>query len=113
MTQLKIILDLCCYAESDQITEASEYEEEVLDGMDECFKSLHDCSLDKLWFDYKDINQKVFVMDDGGDILLLKDGSLVNVCWRGDQCRVWKEDGRSSKARYIKSYYAKQYVTME
>lgn len=107
MSQLKVIIDLCIYDENDQMHRASDYEDELLEGMDKAFDELFVCSLDYVWFERKDINDKVFVIDDGGDLILLKDGTLVNICWRGDQCRVWKEDGRSSKARYIKKLLRK------
>lgn len=49
-------------------------------------------SLDEINFKYEDIDRSVFVLGDGGDLLRLKDGRYINVCWRGDMCRVWEED---------------------
>lgn len=56
------------------------------------YNKLLDCSLDRINFKYEDIDRNVFVLDDGGDLIRLKDGRYMNVCWRGDVCRVWKED---------------------
>ena len=46
----------------------------------------------KLGFTYRDIDKKVFIIDDGGELIRLKNGKYVNICWRGDMCAVWYED---------------------
>ena len=48
-------------------------------------------SLDDLDFTFDDVVRNIVIIGDGGDYILLKDGRVFNVCWRGDCCRVWLE----------------------
>lgn len=56
------------------------------------YRSLEEGSLDILDFEYEDIDRRYFVIDDGGECIVLKDGSIINICWRGGMCRVWREE---------------------
>lgn len=58
-------------------------------------------SLDEINFKYEDIDRRYFIMEDGGELIVLKDGTILNVCWRGDMCRVWEEDDEE-KISFIK-----------
>lgn len=49
-------------------------------------------NLDSMCFELSEIDKNVFIIDDGGELFRLKDGTYINVCWRGDTCRVWEED---------------------
>ena len=97
-------IDLCFIKEEDMVYEANE--DNKLDFKD-TIEGIFSGSLDTLWFTKKDIDKRVFIMLDGGEMVLLKDGTLVNACFRGPFCRVWKEDGRSSEARFVKKLLRK------
>lgn len=48
--------------------------------------------LDRIGFSYKDIDKKVYVAGDGGELFRLKDGTWMNICWRFGECRIWVEE---------------------
>lgn len=52
------------------------------------------------WFGFEDIDQNVFIMDDGGDLIRLKNGEYVNICWRSHSCRIWKEQDEEACKYY-------------
>lgn len=47
---------------------------------------------DDIDFKFEDIDSSVIVLNDDGEVLRMKDGSYRNVCWRGEQCRVWRSN---------------------
>ena len=49
-------------------------------------------NLDGIHLTLGEIDRRVFVIDDGGELIRLRDGTYLNVCWRGKRCRVWEED---------------------
>ena len=48
--------------------------------------------LDDIEVNYDDIDRKVYVVSDGGELFRLKDGRWMNICWRGAACHIWEED---------------------
>lgn len=89
------ILDLCICDENEMVYAKTEKE---FFGYFECdgdwkgyYKNLKAGSLDKISFTLKDVYKDVFVVDDGGELIRLKDGSYMRICWRGCACRVWPE----------------------
>lgn len=102
------VIDLCCVNESDMVINASPLEYlEYTDSWESYYEELLDGSLDDVWFDLEDIDQNLFIIDDGGEMIRLKDGTLVNVCFRGDSCHVWEEDD-DERIEYI-DYLLKTY----
>lgn len=65
----------------------------------EYYNSLNRCSLDRIDFNYEDINKQVFVIEDGGEMINLNDGRWMIVCWRGDACRVFEEEDEDKCGR--------------
>lgn len=84
----KYIINLCSCDENKVSKMDLEMEEEFKIELDEIFE----CSLDELDFEKKDINKKFWILDDGGDMIVLKDGRIINVCFRYGMCRIWEED---------------------
>lgn len=86
------IIDLC-YVEEENVVSVKEEKEFFEEGsFREYFRNMYRGSLDKIWFKFKDVDVDIFVYLDGGDMIRLKNGEYINVCWRGDMCRVWVED---------------------
>ena len=88
---MKVIVFCDCEKE-DMVCEVSE--KEFFDGgsFREYYENMVDGSLDEIWFKFEDVDKKLFVCLDGGDVIRLKNGKYVNVCWRGSMCRVWELD---------------------
>lgn len=86
------VIDFCYCEEKDKIMNISE--EEAFNGgsFGEYYEEMVDGSLDEIWFKFEDVDRSLFVYLDGGDIIRLKNGTYVNVCWRGGMCRVWELD---------------------
>ena len=88
------ILDLCSY-EPDNIFEAKPrdmFEYSSPRSRSGYLDSVNSGNLDGMCFELSEIDKKVFIIDDGGELFRLKDGTYINVCLRGDVCRVWEED---------------------
>lgn len=47
--------------------------------------------LNEVYFQFEEIEKSIAVLEEDGEILKLKNGDWVHVCWRGEQCRIWKE----------------------
>lgn len=86
------VIDFCYCEEKDRVCKMEEKEFFEGGSFREYYKDMCRGSLDKIWFKFKDVDVDVFVYLDGGDMIRLKNGEYVNVCWRGDMCRVWVED---------------------
>lgn len=86
------IIDFCYCEEKDRVYKVSE--KEFFDGGNyrEYYENMVEGSLDKIWFKFEEVDKNLFVILDGGDIIRLKNGKYVNVCWRGSKCRVWELD---------------------
>lgn len=86
------VIDFCCCEKEDMVYKVSE--KEFFDGgsFREYYENMVDGSLDEIWFKFEDVDKKLFVFLDGGDVIRLKNGKYVNVCWRGSMCRVWEVD---------------------
>ena len=88
------VLDMCVCDENNMVFKSSVrefFEEFECRSWRDYYNYLKECSLDILSFNYEDIDRSVFVIDDGGELIRLKDGCYVEICWRGDCCRVWFE----------------------
>ena len=86
------VIDFCYVEEKDRVCVKEEREFFEEGSFRNYFRDMCRGSLDKIWFSFKDVDVNVFVYLDGGDMIRLKNGEYVNVCWRGDMCRVWVED---------------------
>ena len=86
------VIDFCYCEEENRVCEISE--EEFFGGGNyrEYYENMVEGSLDEIWFKFEDVDNKLFVILDGGDIIRLNNGKYVNVCWRGSMCRVWELD---------------------
>ena len=84
------VIDLCCVNESDMVQHQSPLD--IIGSWVDYYESLCIGSLDGVWFDLDDIDQRLFIIDDGGEMIRLKDGSFVNIVFRGGQCRMFEED---------------------
>lgn len=87
------VLDLCVVGENN----VSEYDEKELfeyegKSWNRYIRNINDGNLDGVYLQKKDVDTSVFIIADGGELIRLKDGTYLNVCWRGDCCRVWEED---------------------
>lgn len=49
--------------------------------------------VDKIDFEYEDIDRSIISIVDDGEEIHLKDGRWIEVCWRGEECRVWEVKG--------------------
>ena len=89
MKKIKVV-DLCSVEEEEKVY----YDdiENVIGSWKEYFNELKTCSIDEIDFELKDILKSVFIIDDGSEIIRLKNLCFVNVCWRGSICRCWIED---------------------
>lgn len=88
------VLDMCVCDENEMVDKIKVKEffgEFGCISWREYFECLEEGSLDILSFNYEDIDRSVFVIDDGGELIRLKNGCYVNICWRGDCCRIWFE----------------------
>lgn len=101
--QQLLIVDLRYENEEDMVYEADQEGRECFEEeLDRIFSgSSEDLTFEPLEFERKDVNENVFIIGDGGDLIMLKNGILVNVCFRGCECSTWKEDSTST-VRYIK-----------
>lgn len=62
------------------------------DGWVGYWNTMQDGCLDDIEINYDDIDKKVYVASDGGELFRLKDGRWMNICWRGPSCHIWEED---------------------
>lgn len=86
------VIDFCYCEEKDRVCRMEEREFFEEGSFREYYSNMCVGSLDKIWFKFKDVDVDVFVYLDGGEMIRLKSGEYVNVCWRGSMCRVWLED---------------------
>ena len=84
------VIELNCVNESDMLSNSSPLE--FIDSWESYYEELEYGSLDDIWFDLADIDQNVYILDDGGEMIRLKDGTFVNIVFRGDSCHIWEED---------------------
>lgn len=56
--------------------------------------------LNEIWFRLQDVDTEIFIMNEDGETLFLKDGTIVQTCWRGGQCRLWKVEDEEYIAFY-------------
>ena len=84
------IIDMCICEEDKKVykKDARHFMEEW-NGWRGYYNALMWGSLDEIWFRFEDIDRSVFIVEDGGDVIRLKSGEYVSVCWRGLHCRVW------------------------
>lgn len=47
-------------------------------------------------FKFEEIDTSVYIELDGGEMIRLKTGEYVNICWRYNSCRVWRETNKST-----------------
>lgn len=99
------VIELNCVNESDMVSLTSP--EEYIGNWKDYYDSIDYNSMDDVWFDFNDIDQSLFIIDDGGEMIRLKDSTLVNIVFRGDSCRLWKEHDKE-KIEYI-DYLLKTY----
>lgn len=83
------VLDMQVCDENDMIFMMND--DELFGGWKEYYSNIKVGCGKELDFVYKDIDKKVFIIDDGGELIRLKNGEYVNICWRGDMCAVWYE----------------------
>lgn len=88
MKKFKVI-DMCAGME-DRVRE--DYVEDVIGSWEDYYEELCAGSLDGVDFELEDIDESLFILDDGGEALKLKDGRYMNVCWRGNACHIWEEE---------------------
>ena len=62
--------------------------------------------LNEIDFEYEDIDRTCFVLYDGGEGIRLKNGTWIVICWRGSECRVWKETNTRTIRMLNKLYNA-------
>ena len=67
-------------------------DDELFDGWSSYIQELNKCNLDGIKLSKSEVDLNVFVIDDGGELIRLRNGEYYNVCWRGSLCRVWRED---------------------
>lgn len=81
------LIDLAMVNEKDYVSyldnELKSYQKERID-------MIFEGSLDHLDFSKEDIDDRFVVLEDGGECIVLKDGRIFNVSFRGAHCRVWK-----------------------
>lgn len=85
------VLDNCVAGEDAAIEKMTE-EDVFGQSFAEYIENVNECSLDDIHLDVNDIDTSVFIIDDGGELFRTKSGDYINVCWRGDSCRVWIEE---------------------
>lgn len=88
MKRKKYLIDLCC-GWNDCI---SQLDDEMQEELKEAIDSMFEGSLDELTFTKQDVDRRFYILDDGGESIVLKNGDIYNVCFRGSRCRVWKEE---------------------
>lgn len=84
------VLDMLCVDENDMIYK--EREDELFGGWRNYICEIKLGSIDDIDFVYEDVDKSVFIIEDGGELIRLKNGKYVNICWRFSMCRVWYED---------------------
>ena len=92
MKKIKVI-DLCVCDECDLLDLVNEkdfWDNMGFDNWLDYYESLCECSLDMIDFNIEDIEKDIFVIDDGGELIRLKSGIYMCICWRGEECRVWR-----------------------
>lgn len=97
-----LVFDKCVVDDSKAV---SEYEPKELFQYEggsflNYIRSVNNGNLDGEYFNPEDVDRSVFIIDDGGELFRLKNGTYINVCWRGGQCRVWPEDDEELIAIY-------------
>lgn len=90
MSRTVTVLDKCVVNEDNSVYNMTE--DELFGSFEDYIESVNKGNLDGKYFDIGDVDTSVFIIDDGGELFRLKDGTYINVCWRGGQCRVWPED---------------------
>ena len=74
-------------------------------GIKGFFKVLKEGSLDGIGFKCADISDRAFWLGDGGDMFMLKDKTIMNVCWRWGRCHIWRETNPNSKVKKFFGLY--------
>lgn len=89
------IIDLCCCDRNDAVYSVNArkfFADANYSNWRGYYNSLVEGSRGRINFQYDDIDRSVFVIDDGGDIIRLKDARYFAVCWRFGECAVWEID---------------------
>ena len=84
------ILDTMFCAKEDMLQEGT-MEELFGYNWEEYYEHLEEGDfLNEIWFRLQDIDTEIFIMNEDGETLFLKDGAIVQTCWRYNQCRIWE-----------------------
>lgn len=96
------VLDLCYQDPEIELWDEEElfggysdkYEGDIrnISGWDLYIENLNNNNLDGIIFKKADIKLNTFIIDDGGELIKLKNGQYWNICWRYHQCRIWLEE---------------------
>lgn len=89
------IINLCCCDKNDAVYKVSArefFKDAEYGNWRGYYESLVEGSNDNVEFEFDEIDRSLFVLDDGGDIIRLKDGRYYEVCWRFGECIVWLVD---------------------
>ena len=88
------VLDLCVVDENKNVHFSDEKDlfEYENGKWEDYVAKLNSCNLDNYKLKVDDVDKDVFIIDDGGELIRLKDGSYIEICWRMDLCRMWKEN---------------------
>lgn len=98
MSRTVTVLDKCVVDENKSVYNMTE--DELIGSFEDYIESVNQGNLDNKHFDIGEVDTSVFIIDDGGELFRLKDGTYINVCWRGGQCRIWPEDDADVIAYY-------------
>lgn len=92
------VLDMCVVDEKDRVYEATE--EDMVGEWDDYIDSINCGNLDEIYLTPEEVDKEVFILLDGGEVIHLKDGAYLNLCWRGCTARAWFEEDEDTLNYY-------------
>ena len=78
MSRTVTVLDKCVVNEDNSVYNMTE--DELFGSFEDYIESVNKGNLDGKYFDIGDVDTSVFIIDDGGELFRLKDGTYINVC---------------------------------
>ena len=65
----------------------------------EYYERLKECALyaEEVSFTLKDIDRSILIVNEDGENIFLKDGRIMQTCWRFHSCRIWEIEDEFDK----------------
>ena len=89
------IIDLCCCDRNEAVYNVNArqfFADTEYGNWRGYYNSLVEGSRDTIEFEFDEIDRRVFIIDDGGEIVRLRDGRYFEICWRFGECAIWLVD---------------------